>query len=210
MRFLALVLAVGAAGCAGAVADEPVRSGSPAATTARRGEFVSDLLLTGELEAERSIAVNSPQTAIFQLRIQFLAEEGASVRQGEPLLAFDNSALADRVLDLETQILDAETQLLAKQNEIDSALKDLEIELAEKTYENDRTRILADIDAGILSRKELGDRRLAFDKAKRDLERLATGSSAPGSGDSPISTSCASTGTSCARTSSRRSATWTS
>jgi len=169
MRFLALALAVGAAGCAGAVADEPVRSVSSIAATARRGEFVSDLLLTGELEAERSIAVNSPQTAIFQLRIQFLAEEGASVKQGEPLLAFDNSALADRVLDLETQILDAETQLLAKQNEIESTLKDLEIELAEKTYENDRTSVLADIDPGILSRKELGDRQLAFQTAKRGL-----------------------------------------
>lgn len=171
MRGIGLLVALGAAACAGAVADAPPGPASRTATpTAMRGEFVSELLLTGELEAERSIAVNSPQTAIFQLRIQFLAEEGASVRKGEPLLAFDNSALADRVLDLETQILDAETQLLAKQNEIDSALKDLEIEFAEKTYENDRTNILADIDPGILSRKELGDRQLAFQSAKRGLD----------------------------------------
>jgi len=161
-----------APGCA----DTPeALSGTVSADTGRdtaafRGRFQRQLLLTGELEAVRSLMINAPQTSIFQMRITFLAEEGEFVRKGDPLLDFDNSALADRVLDLETQILDAETQVVAKQNEIASALKDLEIELANKEYARDRTRLDAEVDPAILSRQDHGDRQLAFTSAQREFQ----------------------------------------
>ena len=134
-----------------------------------RGDFQRELLLTGELEAVRAITINAPQTAIFQMRITFMAEEGTFVRAGDPLLDFDNAALADRVLDLDTQILDAQTQVVAKENEIASTRKDLEIELAEREYDHGRTRLDAAIEEGILSPKEYGNRQLAFARAEREL-----------------------------------------
>ncbi|HET9480411.1 MAG TPA: efflux RND transporter periplasmic adaptor subunit, partial [Candidatus Polarisedimenticolia bacterium] len=135
-----------------------------------RGPFQRELLLTGELQAVRSIAIKAPQTAIFQMRIQFMAEEGALVRPGEPLLSFENSALAARVHELETSILDAETQIVSKSAELASALKDLEIELAEKQYEHDRTKLEASVDPEVLSRKVYGERQLAYESAQRELE----------------------------------------
>jgi multidrug efflux pump subunit AcrA (membrane-fusion protein) len=152
----------------GAAGRLAVPTNAPA--VARHGDFERELLLNGELESVRSISVNTPQTSVFQMRISWMAKEGAMVKKGEPVLAFDNAALADRVLDLETQILDAETQVLSKQSEIASALKDLEIELAQKQYDADRARIDASVDAEVLSRKAYGDRQLADGKAKRELE----------------------------------------
>ena len=140
---------------------------APAAV--QRGVFERDLLLNGELQAVRSIAVKSPQTAIFQMRIQFMAEEGSMVKPGEPLLSFDSSALAAQAVDLENQILDAETQIVAKRSELASALKDLEIELAQRRYEHERTTLEASIDAEVVSRKEFGERQLAMSKADREL-----------------------------------------
>ncbi|HET6373850.1 MAG TPA: hypothetical protein VFG76_11105, partial [Candidatus Polarisedimenticolia bacterium] len=144
----------------------------PAGSAVHRGEFRRELLLTGELEAVRSIAIKAPQTAIFQMRIQFMAEEGSVVREGEPLLSFDNSALAAQALDLENQILDAETQIVAKRSELASALKDLEIELAQRQYEHDRTKLDASVDPEVLSRKELGERQLAYSKADNELSEI--------------------------------------
>jgi len=169
---LAALLVLPAPGCA----DTPERhagiasADTGASAAAFRGRFQRELLLTGELEAVSALMVNAPQTSIFQMRITFLAEEGEFVRKGEPLLDFDNSALADRVLDLETRILDAETQVVAKQNEIASALKDLEIELANREYARDRTRLDAEVDPAILSRKDYGDRQLAFTSAEREFQ----------------------------------------
>jgi multidrug efflux pump subunit AcrA (membrane-fusion protein) len=134
------------------------------------GDFIRELLLTGELEAVRSIAIKAPQTAIFQMRIQFMAEEGTLVRKGEPLLTFDSSALVAQSVDLENSILDAETQIVAKRSELESALKDLEIELAEKQYEHDRTKLEAGVDPDVLSRKAYSERQLAFSTATRELE----------------------------------------
>src|SRR5512134_3581562 len=104
---LALLALFGAAGCSSAGsadenaaanqaaaprAGESAPAGSPvAAKIVTRGNFERELLLTGEIEAVRSLAIKSPQTAIFQMRIQFMAEEGSVVKEGEPLLDFDNS-----------------------------------------------------------------------------------------------------------------------
>ncbi|HXI04423.1 MAG TPA: efflux RND transporter periplasmic adaptor subunit, partial [Candidatus Saccharimonadales bacterium] len=156
-----------AAGCTAAHAVDAQPGGR---SPLLRGPFERELLLTGEIEAVRSIAIKAPQTSIFQMRIQFMADEGSIVKAGDPLLGFDNSSLADKVRELETKILDAETQIVARRSELESALKDLEIELAEKQYEHDRAKVEASIDEDVLSRKDYNDRRLAFEKAKKELD----------------------------------------
>jgi len=165
----ALVLGLFLAGTGGPCAGED-RPGAAAPPAWQRGDFEHRLLLTGELESVRSIAIKSPQTSVFQMRIQFMAEEGGVVRAGEPVLGFDNSFFADQVRELETQILDAETQIVSKESQLASDLKDLEIELAERNYEFGRTKLEVEVDPEVLSRKEHGERQLAFTRATRELE----------------------------------------
>lgn len=144
------------------------RTGSPLS----RGEFERALLLSGELQAVRSIAIKSPETNTFQMRIQFMAEEGAFIKKGEDLLDFDNSALAEQVRDLESRILDAETQIVSKRNQLASSLKDLEIQVAEREYEHQRTKLEASVDREVLSRKEHAERTLAATKATEELAEV--------------------------------------
>jgi multidrug efflux pump subunit AcrA (membrane-fusion protein) len=135
-----------------------------------RGDFVQELLLTGELQAVRSVTIKSPETALFQLRITFMAKEGSVVKAGEPLVSFDSASLASQALDLDTRILDARTQVVAKENEMASALKDLEIELAEREHAHARARLEASVDPDVLSRKLHSERQLALQTAARELE----------------------------------------
>jgi multidrug efflux pump subunit AcrA (membrane-fusion protein) len=171
---MALILATTlAAGCAGPeMAAEPGQSHAAPEAIVSRGDFERELLLTGELEAVRSISIKSPQTSIFQMRIQFMAEEGTAVKKGDPILDFDNSSLADRVRELETQILDAEMQIVAKRNELASAMKDLEIQVAERQFEHDRAKVEATIDEAVLSRKEYNERQLTYEKSARELDEI--------------------------------------
>jgi len=164
-----LLAGLGASGCGGATTTP--NAGDPAAEALTRGDFRRELLLTGELRAVNSISIKSPQTNIFQMRIEFMAEEGSFVEKGDPLLDFDNSALAEMVRDLESQIIDADTQIVTRRNALASALKDLEIELAEKQFEHDRAMLEISIDPDVLSRKEFGQRQFAYDKATRELEQ---------------------------------------
>lgn len=166
-------LTLGSAGCASLEAKAEAASYSEPAVP-RRGDFVRELLLTGELQAVASIAINAPQTAIFQMRIQFMAEEGTMVQEGDPLLDFENAALADQVLDLENKILDAEIQIVAKGNEIESTLKDLEILQAERSYAYDIAKLKSEIDQEIVSRREYGERQLAYKTAAREQEETTS------------------------------------
>ena len=90
-------------GCSG-TSSEVAASSDVTAPALHRGDFQRELLLTGELEAVQSLSIKSPQTSQFQMRIQFMAEEGSIVEPGEPLVDFDNSSLADQVRTLEIQI----------------------------------------------------------------------------------------------------------
>lgn len=171
MLICAVMLLVGGLSAC-APGERRVRAGTRAdgGMAFSRGDFVRDLLLTGELEAVRSIGIKSPQTAVFQMRIQFMAEEGKLVHAGEPLLGFDNSSLLAQVRELETKILDARMQVVTARNALASALKDLEIELAEKDYAYGSTKVAASVDPTIMSRKEFGERTLAFEEAVRQRE----------------------------------------
>jgi multidrug efflux pump subunit AcrA (membrane-fusion protein) len=149
-----------------AASPDPARDAAPALT---RGAYEQEILLTGELRAVRSVSIKAPETSLFQMRIQFLADEGRWVKQGDPLLTFDSASLTAQVRDLETSILDARTREVAKRAEIASALKDLEIRLAEAEHEARRTSLLAGVDQEVLSRKVWSERQVASEAADKTL-----------------------------------------
>src|SRR5262245_17837017 len=91
------------AGCSGAGARADA-GGREDELVVRRGSFRQRLLLTGELEAERGESLVVPRTNAFQLQIRWMAEDGARVKAGEPVIAFDNSQFAS---DLEEKRLAA-------------------------------------------------------------------------------------------------------
>lgn len=158
----------------GCVNVETARASAEAShvTPIGRGPFRTQLLLTGELQSVRSVQIKSPQTSLFQMRIQFLAEEGSEVAAGDPLLDFDNSSLASQVRDLEIRILDAETQIVSQRNQLASSIKDLEIAIAEREYELGRTRLEAEVTREVLSDKEYSERQLAYQSAQEELAEI--------------------------------------
>ncbi len=58
---------------------------------------------------------------------------------------------------------------MARENQLASALKDLEIELEQKRYEHNRAKLDVTIDPDIVSAKEWAERQLTFTRAEREL-----------------------------------------
>ncbi len=86
-----------AVGCAAGGARQGVASGDVAGV--HRGPLAAHLLLSGELEAERSAALPVPLTPNRQVQIRWLAADGAAVAVGERVIEFDNSDLARSLED---------------------------------------------------------------------------------------------------------------
>src|SRR5215212_3582685 len=59
----------------------------------RRGDLVTDLVLTGELEPARGDELTVPPLPSWQTSIKWIAEDGAELRKGEPVVELDSASL---------------------------------------------------------------------------------------------------------------------
>src|ERR1041384_954796 len=72
----------------------------------RRGTFVNQLVITGELEAARGTAVTVPQLPNWQTSIKWLAPDGVEIKAGDRVAELDNTSIAtdlDQKRQTETQ-----------------------------------------------------------------------------------------------------------
>jgi multidrug resistance efflux pump len=154
------LLILGSAGCFSGYSDD-----TPAAQElkVRRGAFANELTISGELEAARGEVLSVPPLPQWQTSIKWVADDGALVKAGDPVVELDNSALtadldqkrqsltqaeqelqqreAEWTADLQQKMLDVEKQKsdLAKA-EIDAAIpKDLN---PERKYQEYQTTLL--------------------------------------------------------------------
>src|SRR5215203_1503609 len=121
------------AGCLSGYSDTP----APGELRVRRGAFATDLVLSGELEAARGESLNVPPLPSWQTAIKWIAEDGATLKAGEPAVELDNTSLtAD--LESKRQTLTQALQEL-QQNEAqwsaDLEQKQLEAEKAKSAME---------------------------------------------------------------------------
>jgi multidrug resistance efflux pump len=137
-----------------------------------RGDFVSELVLSGEVEAARGDSLNVPPLPSWQTAIKWIAEDGATVKGGEPAVELDNSALT---ADLESK-RQALTQALQElqQNEAqwtaDLEQKQLDADKAQSELEKAKLDVLVPrelISTKLYEEKQTALRRttVAYDKA---------------------------------------------
>jgi HlyD family secretion protein len=96
----------------------------------RRGDFVSDLVLSGEVEAARGESLVVPTLPSWQTAIKWIAEDGATVKGGEPAVELDNSALT--------------TDLESKRQALTQALQELQQNEAQWTADLEQKQLEAD------------------------------------------------------------------
>lgn len=182
-RILASLLVLSVSACdtvVGMAGTEPELAVPTATLT--RGSVTQTLLLTGELEAENAVQLLTPRTENWQIAIKWLAEDGSAVKKGDRVVEFDNSAVIEKLNDLDVQVVEAGVELETQQAETS-------VQVAEKAFEvqTQETAVAkAELDASVpeelVSRREFQDSRLALERAKvaltsaqRDLESLRSG-----------------------------------
>ncbi len=171
---LASGLLAGAAGwvwaCGGALVPEP--SGRPSAElTVRRSDFAVRLLLTGELVAEGGAMLGVPTTVRRQLQIRRLAEDGASVSAGDPVIEFDNSSFASDLEEKRLSLIETTAQLETRSASLDAELAEATFAVEQRRAELAKARLDADLPGDLLARRELETRRVALKRAEVALAK---------------------------------------
>ncbi|HEX2062719.1 MAG TPA: hypothetical protein VHK90_18400, partial [Thermoanaerobaculia bacterium] len=136
---LCAVLAALAAGCFSGHADSP----DPGELRVRRATFVNEIVLSGELEAARGDFLNVPPLPSWQTAIKWLADDGAAVKAGQPVVELDNTALT---ADLETKrqtLMQAEQELRQREGEWAADLEQKVLDVDKKRSEMEKAKLEA-------------------------------------------------------------------
>ncbi len=132
---------------------------------AKRGTLQDRVILTGELEAIASENLSVPRTPVWLLSILWLAEDGAVVKKGDPVVEFDASALVGNLEDKRLSVLRAENELSSETSKAASSLADKTMEVERKRAEFAKAKIASEQPADLISRWEFQKRQQALSQA---------------------------------------------
>ncbi len=135
-----------------------------------RGDFVGRSLLTGELVAEEAVLLIVPNANIWPVTVRWLEEDGAEVGEGDVIVEFDNSQLANNLETLERSATEAANQLASLRATLRGEEIDAELEYERQEAELEKARLDAEVPASLLSEQEFEERRLARERAQLRFE----------------------------------------
>ncbi|HUO84155.1 MAG TPA: efflux RND transporter periplasmic adaptor subunit [Thermoanaerobaculia bacterium] len=137
----------------------------------RRGDFVSNVLLTGELEAARAEVLTVPRVPSWQTSIKWIAEDGVAVKAGEKVIELDNSEFASSLEQTRASERQALQEVSQKDAETGADLARRELDLESRELELERAAIDAEVPKEIVPLRDYQDRQLALEKAERELAK---------------------------------------
>ena len=160
----ALVAALAVAGCA----RDRIGSASskPEELVVARATLVDFAVLTGELDAADSAELKVPRTSTWQLSVRWLAPNGSDVKQGDRLVEFDNSAISQRLNELELAIIRAENDLVSQRARDEVTVADKELEVERQRVEVGKAEIDASVPEDLISRRTHQQNELALSRSR--------------------------------------------
>jgi multidrug efflux pump subunit AcrA (membrane-fusion protein) len=178
------IIAIAVIASASAFAIYKIRGARAAATVptaaARKGDFAVIVRARGELKARRSVQVSAPVN-VPELRIVWLAPQGSTVKEGEPVVRFDPSSARQQLDEKLASLKQAQAALDQAIAQARISAEQDKIELAEAEYQVERAKLevsKAEIVSrlqGEESKVDLGvaEQKLAVQKAKVSLNETS-------------------------------------
>ena len=167
-RLLLIPLLIVLAGCfSGYSSDDP----SSRAPRVRRGQFVRELTLTGEIDAARGEMIAVPNLPSWQTSIKWIADDGTEVHRGDRVVELDNSQFTSGLDAKRTSVAQADQELQQKdaEGEADILQKKLDVETKQADYE--KTKLDAAIPKEVVAARDYEDRQIKYKRATVELQK---------------------------------------
>lgn len=161
-------MAPGAGDAASPVVLEPAR-GDEAVVSSRPIEDV--FLVTGELHAVRSIDLVTPKSEMWQVQIKWLAEDGADAKEGDRLIEFDNTAVAQTIEEKRLNRIQKGIDLESRRASLLAEGQDKQFALERAKGEAEKARAQADVPREILSLHDWQEKQAAANRAEAELTK---------------------------------------
>ncbi len=165
------------AACGTVRSEPPAPAPSPAGQAAARRADVEDVfLLSGELEAVHSTSIVTPRSE-GELQIRWMAEDGATVDEGDKVVEFDASRLIQGLEERRLKVRQAEIDLEGKERTAAAEAERRRVAVEKAEVERDKTRIDANVPRALQpavdwqkKQNTFHELEAAFEKARLDEE----------------------------------------
>lgn len=136
-----------------------------------RGNFVSEITLTGELEAAHGEAITVPKLPSWQTSIKWVADDGADVKKGDRVVELDNTQFTSGLDAKRQAVAQAEQELQQKDAEGDADMLQKRLDVETKQADYEKTKLDAAVPKEILSAREYEDRQIKYTRATVELAK---------------------------------------
>ncbi len=137
----------------------------------RRGAFVSDVVISGELEAARGDLLSVPPLPNWQTAIKWLAEDGAAVEAGAPVVELDNSALTSDLNSKRQSAMQAAQELQQKESEWTADLEEKDLAVEKKKSELEKAALDSAVPKDLMSGRKFEENQTALRRAMSEHEK---------------------------------------
>jgi HlyD family secretion protein len=140
--------------------------------TVAKGEIITEVVLTGELRAERSVVINGPDIRSSSSNIiTFLAPEGAQIKKGERIVEFDDSSLLSQQSEAERTLDEAELNIEKTRADLEAQRCDLLNSVAQAEADLEASQLYGRISKDLLPANTYQQYQLNLEKAKLALQK---------------------------------------
>lgn len=166
---VAALVGVFVTGCLSGYSDTP----PPGELRVRRGDFASELVLSGEMQAARGESLNVPSLPSWQTAIKWIAEDGGTVKAGEPAVELDNSALTADLESKRQALTQALQELQQKEAEWSADLEQKQLDAEKRKSELEKAKLDAVTPRELLSTKSYEEKQTAMRRAAVERDKAA-------------------------------------
>ena len=160
------------AGCSSDAAEPPPgASPSPERLVVTRGPFVDRLILTGELDAAEGAVISVPRLPEWQTSIQWLADEGTEVKQGDVLVELDTSSFLKDLEENRRKEDEAMQRLTQADAEAAAERSTRRLAAEARAVELEQAELEIKVPEDLIARNEYQDRQLAVVRARNELAK---------------------------------------
>jgi HlyD family secretion protein len=141
--------------------------------TAQRVDFPLIISAAGTLEASQSVSVGPPKVRRQRrFKLMRLVDEGTVVSEGDFLMEFDTSEIANNLRDETANFQKVQEERQKKRSDSDIALRSLKLSLEQAKSDFDKLDVKLSSQADLLSGIEVEKTRIQRDAAKSKVELL--------------------------------------
>ncbi|WP_394203600.1 HlyD family secretion protein [Shewanella waksmanii] len=130
------------------------------------------LLLTGAISSSESQTFTVPKAGnAWRYQIQWMLPEGEIAEQGQPVVIFDKSQIANQIEQLEASLLRVTAQEQSNAIELRSAVLQAEFDLKQRRLEVEKAQLDAEVPADFIAAKEYAENQFNLMQANSEYAK---------------------------------------